>query len=150
MADYTYSELMKMQSDAINRVEDMQKRVRAAAGIGETNNNNRMNNAEAPRQKAGQSAAKRVMMPDDYLNELKKYAASSSHYDNDREGKHGESRKKSGEEASPVQGLADKLSSFVSEMNIDSDKALILSLIMLLSEEKADESLILALLYMLT
>ena len=38
----------------------------------------------------------------------------------------------------------------LNDLSIDSDKALILSLVMLLTEEKADEMLILALLYILS
>ena len=33
MPDYTYQELMKMQNDAIKRVEDMQRRARQSAGL---------------------------------------------------------------------------------------------------------------------
>ena len=44
----------------------------------------------------------------------------------------------------------DKIKSVFGDVNIDSDKALLLSLILLLSEEKADELLIMALIYMLT
>ena len=44
----------------------------------------------------------------------------------------------------------DKMKSVFGDLNIDSDKALLLSLILLLSEEKADELLIMALIYMLT
>ena len=42
------------------------------------------------------------------------------------------------------------MKSVFGDLNIDSDKALLLSLILLLSEEKADELLIMALIYMLT
>ena len=35
MADYTYSEIMRMQNDAIKRVEDMQRRARETAGFSE-------------------------------------------------------------------------------------------------------------------
>ena len=44
----------------------------------------------------------------------------------------------------------DKIKNIFGDLNIDSDKALLLSLILLLSEEKADELLIMALIYMLT
>lgn len=43
----------------------------------------------------------------------------------------------------------DKMKSVFGDLNIDSDKALLLSLILLLSEEKADELLIMALIYMI-
>jgi hypothetical protein len=45
--------------------------------------------------------------------------------------------------------FTEKLKMGFGDINIDSDKALLLSLIMLLSEEKADELLIMALIYML-
>ncbi len=46
--------------------------------------------------------------------------------------------------------LFEKMQETIGGVNIDSDKALLLSLIMLLSEEQADELLIMALIYMLT
>ena len=44
----------------------------------------------------------------------------------------------------------DNVKNILNDLNMDSDKALILSLILLLTEEKADEMLILALLYILS
>ena len=34
MSDYTYAEIMKMQDEAVRRVEEMQKRAQAAVGNG--------------------------------------------------------------------------------------------------------------------
>ena len=42
MADYTYQELMRMQNDAIKRVEDMQRRARKTAGFSEENENEKI------------------------------------------------------------------------------------------------------------
>ena len=49
-----------------------------------------------------------------------------------------------------MMSVEDKIKNIFGDLNIDSDKALLLSLILLLSEEKADELLIMALIYMLT
>ncbi len=123
MADYTYKELMKMQSDAIRRAEDMQMRARRSAGFedGENKDKNTL-----PAQEP-----KRIQMPGglDYGAESSKRhppAPSASHND-----------------------FFEKIKSGLGDINIDSDKALLLSLIMLLSEEQADELLIMALIYML-
>ncbi|MBO5065804.1 MAG: hypothetical protein J6D06_06795 [Clostridia bacterium] len=136
MSDYTYSEIMKMQNDAIKRVEDMQKKARKTAGLekemGEKNQNG------VPVQKP-----ERVPMPNDYLEKLKNYAINSSHTEKE------ENRENhTVERHFPSQGTGS--SGFLSDFNMDEDKALLLSLIMLLSEEKGDELLIMALIYMLT
>ena len=51
--------------------------------------------------------------------------------------------------ASPHNTQNDTLKKIFGELSMDSDKTLLLSLILLLTEEKADEMLILALLYIL-
>ncbi|MGN0526353.1 MAG: hypothetical protein ACI4IF_02880 [Acutalibacteraceae bacterium] len=139
MAEYSYSEIMKMQNDAIKRVEDMQKRARATAGLDESpkvTNSNNINKADAP---------KRVPMPNDYLDELKK-RASDSHRE---EKTHNENNKSPKAETNSYNPF-DNLKNIFQNLNIDNDKALILSLILLLTEEHADEMLIMALTYMLT
>ncbi len=129
MADYTYKELMKMQNDAIRRVEDMQKRARQTAGLNENKNETSIASADK---------VKRIPQPSGYLDASR----------GDTEAK--------GQRTLPVGSLQatgsfdDRLKKMVGELNIDSDKALLLSLIMLLSEENADELLIMALIYMLT
>ncbi len=139
MADYSYSEIMRMQNDAIRRVEEMQKKARLTAGLED------VKKEQHPRQTPPiQGGANRVKMPDNYLEDLKRYAANSSHIPAEKkppEKPH--SNKSEG-------GIAEKLKSTLGELNIDSDKAILLSLILLLSEEEADETLLLALLYMLT
>lgn len=122
-----------MQNDAIRRAEDMQKRARQSAGLEREKKENKTNidaKKEAPR---------RVPMPDDYLENLKQYGSNSSRVGTDQNVKANNKAKPPNE----AQGL-------LSDLNIDSDKALLLSLILLLSEEKADELLIMALVYMLT
>ncbi len=128
MAQYSYADIMKMQNDAARRVEEMQKRARSVSGLD-----------EAPAEKPHESSTtpvkaqpKRIPMPDDYLQKLKDYAGGSA---------------PRGENTEPVK--TDKRQGMLHLPEIDDDKALILSLVLLLAEENADETLLLALLYML-
>ena len=135
MADYTYSEIMKMQNDAIKRVEDMQKKARKTAGLEKEKEEKARSNV--PVQKP-----ERVPMPNDYLEKLKDYATNSSY-----------SKKEDEAGNQPPKSFVPQNSGnsgFLGDFNMDEDKALLLSLIMLLSEEKGDELLIMALIYMLT
>ena len=157
MSDYTYADIIRMQNDAVKRVEEMQKKARYTAGLesdGEKPDGSAKGgtfsgkSGKAPNA-GGANGTKRIPMPDDYLDRLKNFAATSSYS--------GESAKESGQPhalgSQPPQsqnGIAEKLKGMLGDINIDSDKALILSLILLLSEENADETLILALLYMLS
>lgn len=148
MADYTYTEIMKMQNDAIKRVEDMQKRARETAGLekGKEEHGGNGKNERMPSQEP-----KRVPMPNDYLEKLKNYASNSSYTGtNTAEDVKGD---KSEAEKKPKKGknaFPEKAENTFADLNIDADKALLLALIMLLSEEKGDELLIMALIYMLT
>ncbi len=148
MADYTYTEIMKMQNDAIKRVEDMQKRARATAGLekgkeeyGEKGKNERMPSQEP----------KRVPMPNDYLEKLKNYASNSS-YTGTNTAEDVKDGKSEAENKPPKvkNAFPEKAENTFADLNIDADKTLLLALIMLLSEEKGDELLIMALIYMLT
>ncbi len=147
MADYSYRDLMKMQNDAIRRAEEMQKRARQSAGLEREKQENKEINAkkEEPR---------RVPMPNDYLENLKKYGSNSSKTENeprDEENKKKHNNEHQSSNQPKLQNsFEDKIKSVFGDLNIDSDKALLLSLILLLSEEKADELLIMALIYMLT
>ncbi len=128
MADYTYQELMKMQNDAIRRVEDMQKRARRTAGI------------------------EREEKPHEAPDTVKRIPQSGYLQQNGTGEKQPLLQEKSPSrkaEDSRESGVFEKIKNGIGELNIDSDKALLLSLIMLLSEEKADELLIMALIYML-
>ena len=80
-------------------------------------------------------------MPKDYLENLKSYAANSSH-----KAEEGEPPK----EKNKPPKKAEKAENPFGDLNMDEDKALLLSLILLLSQEGADEMLIMALIYMLT
>ncbi len=152
MADYSYQDLMKMQNDAIRRAEDMQRRARQSAGLEKEKQKNKEVNKE-------KEEPRRVPMPNDYLENLKKYGSNSSKNEIEQSGKE-ENKKESRKEYKNEQknsnqpkfqsSFEDKIKSVFGDLNIDSDKALLLSLILLLSEEKADELLIMALIYMLT
>lgn len=124
MADYTYQELMRMQDDAVRRVEDMQRRARATAGIDEKSNaENNISEKPSPRH---------IPQPSGYLVS---------------------SRERTREEAperKEEKPFLDNLRKGFGSMEIDEDKALILSLVLLLSREGGDEELLTALIYMLT
>ena len=151
MADYSYQDLMKMQNDAIRRAEDMQRRARQSAGLERERGENQ------PNTTAKKEEPRRVPMPNDYLENLKNYGSNSSK--NESEPREEEEKKKEQKQEQEHKNnnqpkfqnsFEDKMKSVFGDLNIDSDKALLLSLILLLSEEKADELLIMALIYMLT
>lgn len=152
MADYSYQDLMKMQNDAIRRAEDMQRRARQSAGLEREKGENQQNTT------AKKEEPRRIPMPNDYLENLKHYGSNSSKNDSEPREKE-ETKKENKREYKNEQNnnqpkfqnsFEDKMKSVFGDLNIDSDKALLLSLILLLSEEKADELLIMALIYMLT
>ncbi len=149
MADYSYQDLMKMQNDAIRRAEDMQRRARQSAGLERGKQENQQNIT------AKKEEPRRVPMPNDYLENLKNYGSNSSKKENELREKEENKREQKQEHKNNNQpkfqnSFEDKMKSVFGDLNIDSDKALLLSLILLLSEEKADELLIMALIYMLT
>ena len=146
MADYTYSEIMKMQNDAIKRVEDMQKKARKTAGLEKEKEEN-----EKPLKNIPSQEPRRVPMPNDYLEKLKNYASNSS-YTGEEEHKEEktEEEKPKNHDKRKQNVFSEKTENTFGDLNIDEDKALLLALIMLLSEEKGDELLIMALIYMLT
>ena len=149
MADYSYQDLMKMQNDAIRRAEDMQRRARQSAGLERERGENQ------PNTTAKKEEPRRVPMPNDYLENLKHYGSNSSKTESEPKEKEENKTQQKNEHKSNNQPkfqntFEDKIKSVFGDLNIDSDKALLLSLILLLSEEKADELLIMALIYMLT
>ena len=149
MADYSYQDLMKMQNDAIRRAEEMQKRARQSVGL-EKGKQEKQSNPTTKKEEP-----RRVPMPNDYLENLKSYGSNSSKNESEPRGKEENNREHKQEPKSNSQpkfqnSFEDKIKSIFGDLNIDSDKALLLSLILLLSEEKADELLIMALIYMLT
>ena len=138
-----------MQNDAIRRAEDMQRRARQSAGLERGKQDNQQNTT------AKKEEPRRVPMPNDYLENLKNYGSNSSKNESEpREKEENKSQqkqeRKSNNQPKFQNSFEDKIKSVFGDLNIDSDKALLLSLILLLSEEKADELLIMALIYMLT
>ena len=165
MAEYTYHELMRMQNDAIKRVEDMQRRARKTAGFSEEKDPQNPERRSPNQQNNGygvqKEQPKRVQMPDDYLRDLKEYANNVSGKNNDEESSfedmnsREENKKQNSFEGQnrktpSAKKSTDGLKGVLGDIKIDEDKAMLLSLVLLLSEEKADETLILALLYMLS
>ena len=147
MAEYSYNDIMKMQNDAIKRVNEMQKRAKTVV---EEINEEKTQAREIQTPQNSQNI-KRVKMPDDYLDELKSFASTSSYFEGIKsEPKKCEYVKEKEENRPPPKAQNDMLKNILGDLNMDSDKALILSLILLLTEEKADEMLILALLYILS
>ena len=144
MADYSYQDLMKMQNDAIRRAEEMQRRARQSAGL-EREKQEKQQNTTAKKEEP-----RRVPMPKDYLENLKNYGSNSSMNEKESEEKEHNKNPQSNTQPKFQNSFEDKIKSVFGDLNIDSDKALLLSLILLLSEEKADELLIMALIYMLT
>ncbi len=142
MADYTYNEMMKMQNDAIRRVEEMQKRARKTVGLDEKDKKE-----IEPPPEISRDEPRRVSMPKDYLENLKQFAANSSHKEEVTTKEQNSETQK--QETKPPKINQGKETSF-GDFNMDDDKALLLALILLLSEEGADELLIMALIYMLT
>lgn len=148
MAEYSYNEIMKMQNDAIKRVNEMQKRAQTV--VDEINEEKTVHN-ETPIKQNNQTEVNRVKMPNDYLDELKKFASTSSYFENGENNKtHTKHQENKKENRPQSKGQNDTLKNILNDLNMDSDKALILSLVLLLTEEKADEMLILALLYILS
>ncbi len=125
MADYSYQDIMQMQNDAIRRAEDMQKRARTTAGL-----EGGPPKAELPQQ------PKRIPMPSGYLQQSEEPQPQAE----------APRPRVSENEKGP---LIEKLKNGLGDINLDSDKALLLSLIMLLSQEGADELLVMALIYIL-
>lgn len=153
MSDYSYQDLMKMQNDAIRRAEDMQRRARQSAGLERNDTDKQQNQTTTKKEEP-----RRIPMPNDYLENLKNYGSNLSKNESEpreKEENKRDNRKEYRNEQNNKQpnfhnNFEDKLKSVFGELNIDSDKALLLSLILLLSEEKADELLVMALIYMLT
>jgi flagellar motor switch protein FliG len=147
MAEYSYNDIMKMQNDAIRRVNEMQKRAKSVVEDIKENTSSEF----TEEVKKEYDTPKRVKMPNDYINELKGFASTSSHFEeSEPEAVSYECAKEKKETYHSPKHQNDTLKNIFNDLNMDSDKALILSLVLLLTEEKADEMLILALLYILS
>lgn len=140
MGDYSYGEIMKMQKEALRRVEDMRRRATEATAA----YNEEARGGSENRRNTEVDAPNRVKMPDTYLDSLKSYGKNSS-YDELK----GKNRRVSEDKKPGLSGI-DNIKRLLSNINVDSDTALVLSLALLLSDEGVDEEIILALLYILT
>lgn len=136
---------MKMQNDAIKRVEEMQKKARKTVGLEKT-----PQPTETTENNIQPQEPKRVPMPNDYLEKLKAYATNSSYVGAEETETNTEGHDERVDNKRKSNAFPLKLGNTFDDLNIDEDKALLLALIMLLSEEKGDELLIMALIYMLT
>ena len=126
MRDYTYQEMMKMQEEAVKRVREMKKRSAFAAEDAESTLNSGKYE-EDRRIFTNSDGVKRISYPVEY------------------DKRHGDfpSDENRQEIETPVcKGLADYIRD-------DPDALLIISVIILLSEENADPSLLSALAYIL-
>ncbi|HZJ75581.1 MAG TPA: hypothetical protein VFD25_03230 [Clostridia bacterium] len=153
MSSYNYSEIVKMQNDALRRVEQMKQNAETVvtqansqlSGASETSTN-------SEKEKSIEKA-RRVPMPDDYIRDLKSYAkkATLSPPVSSPSPKKGNipSQGALSSLINSCENLPHALKSVLSDFNIDSDRALLLSLILLLAEEHGDEFLIISLLYMM-
>lgn len=145
MSDYSYSDIIKMQNNAMRRVEEMNSRA-----------NNIIKHANSALTSATQKDNARklekpyhVPMPDDYIRDLREYAKKAAISPYEPEHKNNSLQRTLNSLVSGSANLPKSIKNVLSDLNIDSDRALLLSLILLLAEEKSDEVLIIALLYMM-
>ena len=132
MAEYSYNEIMKMQNDAIKRVNEMQKRAKTVV---DEINEEKERYHETPSTQNIKQSVNRVKMPNDYLDELKNFASTSSHFEeSETEQKPQRNLKepeKTKEPKNQHSSQKDNVKNILNDLNLDSDKALILSLILI-------------------
>lgn len=128
MKDYTYQEMMKMQEDAVKRVQEMKRRsVFAVDDANQAFEHNDSRSIDSGSFSQPVSGVKRISMPVEF--------DSASNYD-----KSHKNRQES--DAPAFDGLLDFLSR-------DGDSSLVLSLLLLLITDSGDKQLISALAYIL-
>ncbi len=145
MSDYSYSDIIKMQNNAMRRVEEMNTR----AGNVVKQANSALTASSQRESSSKPVKPQHVPMPDDYIRDLREYAKKASISPYEPERKDNPLQRTLSSLASGSANLPKSIKNVLSDLNIDSDRALLLSLILLLSEEKSDEILIIALLYMM-
>lgn len=145
MSGYSYSEIIKMQNDAMRRVEGMKQS--ADKVIMHANEELKSDGRKDSPHKPDKPL--RVPMSDDYIRDLKAYAerATLSPYDSEKRDTTRQSNLNS--LTSRAMDIPKTIKNVLSDLNIDKDRSLLLSLILLLAEEQSDEFLIIALLYMM-
>ena len=131
MAEYSYNEIMKMQNAAIKRVNEMQKRAKTVV---DEINEEKERYQEAPKKQNSPQNVNRVKMPNDYLDELKSFASTSSHFEESEteQNTHRDYKETQSKKETPKQYYTQKdtVKNILNDLNLDSDKALILSLIL--------------------
>lgn len=153
MSSYNYSEIVKMQNDALKRVEQMKQNAESVV----TQANSEFSGASEASTNSDKDKsiekAHRVPMPDDYIRDLKSYAKKATLSppvsSSSPEKKNNKQEGALSTLINNCENLPHALKSVLSDFNIDSDRALLLSLILLLAEERGDEFLIISLLYMM-
>lgn len=146
-----------MQNDALKRVEQMKQNAesvvtRANSELSEMTETSINNEKEKSKEKA-----RHVPMPDDYIKDLKAYAKKaalpppvpSSSPKKSNPSPQNTPQNTLSTLINSCENLPNALKNVLSDFNIDSDRALLLSLILLLAEERGDEFLIISLLYMM-
>lgn len=135
MSDYSYNDMLRLQSEAKKRVMEMQKRSKAVA---ENFNSGHSEKKEA-KESAGEEELPRVPRTISYPAEL--HASQQK--------QHGAMRSMRGN--GTVLDIRKALTSVFGDLsNDDYEKMFILSLCLLLTKESKDDSLIFALMYLLT
>ncbi len=132
MSDYSYQDMMRMQSEAKKRVLEMQKRSRDAA--------ENFNGKRSVQEKKEES------MPEELprIPRAISYPAGLQNQQRHKEGR----QKPAFRNPADIRGM---LASVFSELDEDDyEKMFILSLCLLLTREGTDDSLVLALMYLLT
>lgn len=135
MSDYTYDEMFRMQNEAKQRVLEMQKRSRAVVKSFSAGKSEEARSESTEPQEELPRVPRAIKYPAELPEQHARQVIQQG------------SRKKS-------TGIADirrLFGSFFSDFTDDDyEKMLILSLCLLLTREKGDDSLILALMYLLT
>lgn len=131
MSDYTYQDMMRMQSEAKQRVLEMQKRSRSAA----ENFNGRHNNVESQKEDDLPRVPKAISYPAD-LKSSQQHTMTGNRNNNKAQGS--------------FLNLRGAFHSVFGNLNDDDyEKMMIMSLCLLLSSENKDDSLVFALMYLL-
>ncbi len=135
MSDYTYQDMMRMQSEAKQRVLEMQKRSKSAAESFNGHSRAEKIDTLSPQQELPR-VPKAISYPAD-LKGSQARAALSHHQTRERH--------------NPLTDIRGALQSVFGNLSEDDyEKMLIMALCLLLSEEQKDDSLIYALMYLLT
>lgn len=133
MSDYTYKDMMRMQSEAKQRVLEMQKRSKRVAD----NFNDKSRSADNDNRVENDDDLPRIAKAISYPTEITS-AYSRQSYENTKN-------------KNIVSDIRESLKKvFGNITGGDSEKLFIMSLCLLLAEESTDDSLIIALMYLLT